>query len=183
MKKILVFLLICVFLVGCGKEKEVEEIPEENNGKEIITTEESEETEEIENKEKEEVNIIYNKDYELDGEKIQITLDENYKVIVIGNAKSEEKASLLLTTFSADMNGVEYSIAVRYNDLFMMVTSDAAISGKNTDGSISYGMPDWYKFPKDDLGEELKKYKDEIKEIENDFFGNTTFLNKESEKS
>lgn len=183
MKKILCLLFICVFLIGCGKEKEDKEIQKENNKKEIITMEETEEIENIENKEKEEINIIYSKDYELDGEKIQITLDENCKVIVIGNAKTEEKASLLLTTFTADMYGIDYSVAVMFDDLFMSATSNAVISGKNTDGSISYGIPDWYEFPEDDLGEELETYKKEIKEIENDFLENVQDFLKQSKEN
>lgn len=176
MKKILMVLLICAFLVGCGEEKEVKEIQMESDEKEIISIEEDKEDEE--NSKKDDIRIIYDKEYELDGEKIQITLDDNYKVIVIGNAKTEEKASLLLTTFTADMYGIDYSVAVMCGDLFMTASSDAVVSGKNKDGSIAYGIPDWYEFPEDDLNEELKKYKDEIKEIENDFLENTTFLNK-----
>lgn len=181
MKKILGFLLICVFLVGCGEEKEVEEITEENNGKEIITTEESEETEEIENKENEEINVIFHKDYEVDGEKVTISLDEiedNLKVVVYGEANTEEKASLLLTTFSADMKEINYSISVKCKDLFMLTTSEGMVSGINRDGSMSFSAPDWYGFSNNvDLTEELKDYIQNVQEVEKDFLEEIQDLN------
>ncbi len=172
MKKIFIVLLAVLFLTGCGEEKNINQTTEENKKQEIIEVERKEGTKEIEWKENEEIKIIYNKDYELDGEKIKIILDENNKVTVFGNTKTEEKASLLLTTFTTDMYGIDYSIAVMCNDLFMTASSDATVSGKNKDGSIAYGAPDWYEFPEDELREELKNYKDEIKEIENDFLKN-----------
>lgn len=169
MRKIFV-IAFCVFLLcGCG-EKEVEK--EEN-----VNIEEDEESdiEEVE-EEKEEINIISRKEYELDGEEVTIILDEddgNYKVTVFGYANTEEKASILLTSLSTHMKGIDYSISVRYEELFMTVTSDGTIAGVNRDGSVSYSAPDWYGFPEEEnLTEEQKEYFQDIIKIEEDFLEN-----------
>lgn len=166
MKKAFLVLFLCLFLAGCGKN--VEEIKE--------NTEEVEEEFQNKTEEKEEINILFRKEYELDGEKISFSVQEDgddYKVIVLANAKTEEKASLLLTMLSSDMNKINYSIAVKCNDLFMTVSSDGVISGSNKDGSVAFRAPDWYEFPEEDeLTEEQKRYIEDIREIENQFLEN-----------
>lgn len=163
MKKAFLVLFLCLFLAGCGKNtEEITEKPEEIED-EFLNQQE----------EKEEINILFSEEYELDGEKISYSVQEDgddYKVIVLANAKTEEKASLLLTMLSSDMNKINYSICVKYNDLFMVVNSEGVVSGYNKDGSIAFGAPDWYGFPdEDELTEEHKGYIKEIREIENQF--------------
>lgn len=129
--------------------------------------------EHLEEENKEEVNVIFYKDYEIDGEKMNISLNEiqdDLKVIVYGEAKTEEKASLLLTIVSGDMKGINYTVSVKCGDLFILITSDGIVSGTNRDGTTCFKVPDWYDFPdEEDLTEELKDYIKNVKEAEKDF--------------
>ena len=117
--------------------------------------------------------MIFYKDYELDGEKVTISLNEtedDLEVSILGKSKTEEKASLLLTIISSDMKEISHSISVFCGDLYMMKPSGGTVFGINRDGSVSFSAPDWYGFPdEEDATEELKDYMKSVKEAEKDF--------------
>lgn len=96
MKKAFLVLFLCLFLTGCGKNTE------EMAGK---SDETEEEIQSQTGEEKEEINILFSEEYELDGENIEFYVKqdgEDYEVMVLGYAKTEGKASLLLTMLKSE---------------------------------------------------------------------------------
>ena len=98
-------------------------------------------------------NYLKTKEYELDGEKIAISLTESdceYRILVLADAANEEKASLILATFVADLKKINsidgFDISIFCNDLlvtYLTTETGYIIGGTNTDGTTVLTTPDW----------------------------------------
>lgn len=118
---------------------------------EILDSESSGES--SENESRLTTNYLKTKEYELDGEKISIFLtesDSKYRILVSANAINEEKASLILATFVADLKKIDsidgFDISIFCNDLlvtYLTTETGYIISGTNTDGTTVLTTPDW----------------------------------------
>ena len=118
------------------------------------------------------------KEYEVDGEKVNISMQETdgeISIDVFGNAKDEEKASIMFSAYGVLLNeiGIEkYNITVKTNGHGVIYTKDGdkiTIMGDNKDGSFSMSAPDWvveeFTIPE----EEVKAYYEEVSNTLKDF--------------
>lgn len=131
--------------------------------------------------EKSTLNIISQKEYEIDGEKVSVSFEEKnnkIKINTYGYTKTEEKACLMLTVFktSFDELGVdEYSITIFCGELFLsyaMTDGEIYISGNNKDGSMTLSMPDWIVSEFTMPEEEINSYASEILSVLKEFSKN-----------
>lgn len=126
----------------------------------VIIVEEESETEEQKEaesaSEETELNVIASEKYKVDGEDVGIMLSEKdgtLDISIMGNANSEEKASIMLATYVSELKKLtplnSYSVCVFCDKLFVSHTknSDGKTStyGTNTDGSMAFSAPDWLK--------------------------------------
>lgn len=135
--------------------------------------------------EKSTLSIISQKEYEIDGEKISISLEENngkIEITVWANAKTEEKACLMLTVLKTSFDKLStdgYNITILCGKLsvsYIMIDEEIYISGNNKDGSFTLSMPDWVVSEFSMSEEEINSYASEILMVLKDF-GETTMIN------
>ncbi len=123
------------------------------------------------------INSIFQKEYEVDGEKINISLDENdgkMSIDIFGNTKDEEKASIMLACFKKSLSEISidgYSITIKTGEasvIYKESEGNNTLMGTNRDGSISFSTPDWlvteFTIPEDEMnsftGEIINTIKD-----------------------
>lgn len=123
-------------------------------------------------------NIITEKEYTIDGEELTMRIvekDGELTMAALGNAKTEEKASLMLATLLATFNKAEinnFYISVIVGDLMVVCTPNEdgyQVSGKNKDGSFALSSPDWITSNWTMQEEEIISFSDEILEDMVDF--------------
>lgn len=130
--------------------------------------------------EEEGLNVIYSEKYKVDGEDIGIVLSEKdgtLDISIIGNAMTEEKASIMLVTFLDQLSKLpidKYSINVLCGHLFVMysIESDGrkTISGTNKDGSFAFSSaPDWlvteFTMPEDEINDFVTELTNTLKDF------------------
>lgn len=103
-----------------------------------------------------ELNVIASEKYKVDGEDVGIILSEKdgtLDISIMGNANSEEKASIMLATYVSELEKLtplnSYSVCVFCDKLFVTHSknSDGKTNtyGTNADGSMAFSAPDWLK--------------------------------------
>lgn len=129
-----------------------------------------EETESEKSKEESETNIIFQKEFLVDNQRLTLFLseeDENLEINAWGNADTEEKATLMLVVFISafdDLN-IDYSIFIMCGEKSVLYSKSAGsiiVSGSNKDGSPTLSMPDWVVSEFTMSEEELNNYSAEI---------------------
>lgn len=150
-----------------NRQQEIEETIRNS----IISEETSgEKTEDGKIEEESETNIIFQKEFFVDNQKLTLFIseeEENVKISAWGNADTEEKATLMLIIFKSqfdDLN-VDYSIWVmcgEQNILYLKNGENTIISGSNKDGSMTFSMPDWVVSELTMSEEEVNNYSVEI---------------------
>lgn len=127
-------------------------------------------------------NIIAEKEYMIDGEKLTMRIvekDGEIMVAALGNAKTEEKGSLMLATFLSTFKKSEipnFYVSVNVGDLLVSYVPSEngySVAGKNKDGSIAFSTPDWITSNWTMQEEEIISFSDEILEDMVDFMEST----------
>lgn len=133
--------------------------------------------EQKEDKTENDTNVLFKKEYEVDGEKINISLDENdgkMSIDIFGNTKDEEKASIMLACFKKSLSDISidgYSITIKTGEasvIYKESEGNNTLMGTNRDGSIAFSTPDWlvteFTMPEDEMnsftGEIINTIKD-----------------------
>lgn len=123
-----------------------------------------------EEEEEEETNIIAQKEFLVDNQKLTIFLSENgedLKISAWGYAETEEKATLMLVCFKSEFDdlNIDYSIWVKCDEEdvhYMKNGENTNIIGTNRDGSMTLSMPDWIVSEFTMTEEEANSYASEI---------------------
>lgn len=124
------------------------------------------------------INSIFQKEYEVDGEKINISLDENdgkMSIDIFGNTKDEEKASIMLACFKKSLSEISidgYSITIKTGEasvIYKESEGNNTLMGTNRDGSIAFSTPDWLVTEFTMPEEEINSFTDEIINTMEDF--------------
>lgn len=154
----------------------------------IVGGDEVEETkgeEQKEDKTENDTNVLFQKEYEVDGENIRISMiekDEKLGITIFANAKDEEKACLMLTccvTLLDEIKPDEYSIAITVGEKNVMYFKDGektTMSGSNNDGSLALSAPDWLVTEFTMSEDEMNSFTGEITNTLKDF-GESTEMN------
>lgn len=132
-----------------------------------------------EEEEKTESNILIQKEYKVDGKEVSISLietDGKYKIDISGHAKNEEKASIMLATFTSQLKKVNnidgFNISIFCGNLsaIYMTTDDGYyIVGTNKDGTYAFSAPDWIVTDFIMSEEKLEAYSGKIIKVLNKF--------------
>lgn len=138
-----------------------------------------EEKEETKNASEEKAeNIIASKKYKVDGEDVGIALSETkgiFEISVIGNAKDEEKASIMLACYKMYLDEIDldkYIITIMVNEgsvVYSVEDGENSIFGRNKDGSLAFSSPDWIVTDFTMTEEEMNSFSDEIINTIKDF--------------
>lgn len=141
---------------------------------EITRDEKTEENQNVENN----TNVLFQKEYEVDGEKVNISMngnEENIEMNIFGNAKDEEKASIMLACYKKILGEISidgYSITIKTGEASVIYTEtgeENKIMGTNKDGSIAFSAPDWLVTEFTMTEEEMNSFTDEIINTMEDF--------------
>lgn len=127
---------------------------------------------------KENTNVLFQKEYEVDGEKVNISMngnEENIEINVFGNAKDEEKASIMLACYKKILGEISidgYSITIKTGEASVIYNEkgeENKIMGTNKDGSIAFSAPEWIVTEFTMTEEEMNSFTDEIINTMEDF--------------
>lgn len=135
------------------------------------------EIKEEDEKEIDESSIIAKKESLVDGEKLLLFVSEEEGSLSLGaygSAKTEEKASLLLSTviLTFDELKVDYNIMVSYNEFSVLYTKkddSIYIVGINKDGTSTFSLPDWIVSEFEMSDKEVVAYVIEVSNAINEF--------------
>lgn len=135
------------------------------------------ESKEENEKQIDENSIIAKKESIVDGEKILIFASEDEGDLSLGaygSAKTEEKASLLLTTIQStfDELKVDYTIMISYSEfsvVYMKIGDNLLITGTNKDGTSTTSLPDWIVSEIEMSDKESGEYVIEVLTVINEF--------------
>lgn len=131
-----------------------------------------------ENNEESDANVLFQKEYEVDGEEVSLSLDENNgktSINVFGYAENEEKATVLFATCLSVLKKVgvdNFNISVfcgELSALYMSADDKNYIIGTNKDGSYTHSMPDWLVTEFTTPEEKLEAYSKKITKVLNSF--------------
>lgn len=136
------------------------------------------ETEKDNEEEKTDINILIQKEYKVDGKEVSISLietDGKYKIDISGHAKNEEKASIMLATFTSQLKKIsidsfDVSVFCKKLNVTYMTTDDGYyIVGTNKDGTYAFSTPDWIVTDFTMSEEKLEAYSGKIIKVLNKF--------------
>lgn len=123
-------------------------------------------------------NILFKKEYEIDGENISISMDEENEKLgmnIFAHAKDEEKACIMLACYITLLDDIEpdkYNLVIMVGEKSVMYFKDGekiTISGNNKDGSLSLSAPDWIVTEFTMSEDEMNSFTDEIINTMKDF--------------
>lgn len=134
----------------------------------------------IDNAKEEEPNIdvLMQKEYKVDGEEVSISLtkkEDKLSILVSGHAKNEEKASIMLATFTSQLKKISidsFDISVfckKLNVTYMTTDDGYYIVGTNKDGTYAFSAPDWLVTDFTMSEEKLEAYSGKIIKVLNKF--------------
>lgn len=152
----------------CEKNRKVEETQEKGDKLKGESEQEAE---------KEDINIIAQKEFLVDNQKLLLGITEsegNISITAYGCANTEEKASLMLVALYSQLEelNTDYSITIQYEDLYAVyIKTGESIykTGTNKDGSGTMSMPDWIVSEFTMSEEDMESYVAEILTVVKEF--------------